>query len=230
MMDLSSRAELDEVMDDPALDVAVYRRCLADLAAVNRVTFTHGATLRWLDEATRELLPGARFSVLDVAYGQGDLLRAIWHWAGKRGFRVALSGIDLNPRSREAARAAGDFGIDYQTGDVFAYMPKAPDFIVTSQFTHHLADAQIIELLRWMEANAVRGWHIADLHRSAFAYYGFPLLARLMGWHEIVRKDGAASIARSFRRADWERLLASAGIPARISWRLGFRYSVSQLK
>ena len=33
-----------------------------------------------------------------------------------------------------------------------------------------------------------------------------------MGWHRIVREDGRLSIARGFRRADWERLIAESGI------------------
>ena len=233
-MDLSARADLPEEMDAPDLDEAIYRRCLTDLAAVNRLTLTHGATLRWLTRATRGLKPGAEISVLDVAYGHGDLLRAIADWADKRGFQARLSGIDLNPRRAGAARAAtrpGASAIDYRTGDVFTYAPDPhPDFIVTSQFTHHLADTQIVQLLGWLEENARRGWHIADLHRHAFAYYGYPVLARLMGWHRIVRRDGTISIARSFTRREWERLLAEAGLTAELRWHFLFRFSVSRLK
>jgi len=230
-MDFSARVDMPEVMDAPELDAAIYQRCLRDLAAVNRVTFTHRATLAWLGRATRGLAPGAGFSVLDLAYGQGDLLRAIAGWALKRGFKARLSGVDLNPRSKLAAEAATPegAGITYYTGDVFGFLPaQPPDFIVTSQFTHHLTEPQIIRLLRWMDATALRGWHIADLHRHRFAYHGFPLLARLLRWHEIVRKDGAASIARSFTRRDWEEMLKAAGVNAEVTWRLPFRYCVSK--
>ena len=103
-MDLSVRAELPELMDAPDLDEATYQRCLHDLAAVNRVTFTHRPTLRWLAHVTRELAPGATLSVLDVAYGQGDLLRAIAHWAEKRGFRSAI--IRGRPQSAQRHRGA----------------------------------------------------------------------------------------------------------------------------
>ncbi len=232
MMDFSARAVLTEAMDAPELDEAVYRRCLADLAAVNRVTFTHRPTLRWLDRATRGLPGGSQISVLDVGYGQGDLLRAIAAWAQRRGLRAELSGIDLNPRSAEAARQADpEQKIDYRTGDVFtAVLPRQPDFIVTSQFTHHLTEAGILRLLGWMEAQARCGWHIADLHRHKAAYHLFPLLARMMRWHRIVRRDGQISIARAFTRRDWEALLAAAGIEAGISWHLLFRYNVSRLK
>jgi hypothetical protein len=232
-MDLRRRSELTELMDAPDLDEASYRRCLHDLASVNRVTFTHRATLRWLARATRDWPAGAVLSVLEVAYGQGDLLRAIARWAERRGFLAHLSGIDLNPRSALAALAVTppEWGIDYCTGDVFEFLPgSAPDFIVTSQFAHHLTGDEIVRLLSWMEAWSVRGWHITDLHRHAIAYYGFPLLARLMGWHPIVRTDGRISIARAFIRRDWERLLAQAGVAAKISWHMPFRFTVSRLK
>ena len=232
MMDFSVRAVLDEAMDEPGLDEAVYRRCLADLAQVNRVTFTHRPTLSWLERATKSWPPGSRIAVLDVAYGQGDLLRAIAAWAARRGFVAELSGIDMNPRAAMAAQAAAaDQKIDYRTGDVFeAVLPQRPDFIVTSQFTHHLADADILRLMAWMDAQAQRGWHIADLHRHKAAYHLYPLLARLMRWHPIVRLDGQISIARSFTRGDWERLLAAANLSAEIRWHLLFRYAVSRLK
>jgi 2-polyprenyl-3-methyl-5-hydroxy-6-metoxy-1,4-benzoquinol methylase len=231
-MDFSVRSRLPEVMDDPGLESTTYQRCLADLAALNRLTLTHRPVLRWLAKATRRLPPGAGFSVLDVACGHGDLLRAIAAWAARRGLDAALSGIDLNPRSAIAARAVTPAGmqIDYLTGDVFDYAPaQKPDFIVTSQFTHHLDDAEIVRLLQWFEKNAGLGWYITDLHRHAIAYYGFPLLTVLAGWHPIVRHDGMVSIARSFRKADWQNLLSQAGTPAEISWQLPFRHGVSRL-
>jgi SAM-dependent methyltransferase len=232
-MDFSARSRLPELMDEPGLDSATYQRCLADLAALNRLTLTHRPVLRWLAKAVRRLPPGAAFSVLDVAYGQGDLLRAIAAWAERRGLNAVLSGIDLNPRSAIAAVAATPAGmrIDYRTGDVFDYAPPhKPDFIVSSQVTHHLDDAEIVRLLRWFEENAARGWYITDLHRHPLAYYGFPLLSVLAGWHRIVRQDGRVSIARSFRKSEWRDLLSRAGTPAKTSWHLPFRHGVARLK
>jgi len=230
---LAERSTEAELMDNAGLSAAEYARCLRDLATVNRVTLTHGSTLRWLGRATRALPAGATVSVLDVACGGGDLLRAIRRWADRRGLHARLEGIDLNPRSTVVARAAtpADAAIVFRTGDVFAYRPDpAPDFIVTSQFAHHLAETELIRLLAWLEAHAARGWYIADLHRHGFAHWGFPLLGRIAGWHPIVRHDGQVSIARSFRRTDWERLLAASGLTAEIRWHLPFRLCVGRLK
>jgi 2-polyprenyl-3-methyl-5-hydroxy-6-metoxy-1,4-benzoquinol methylase len=232
-MSLAARSTLPELMDSDTLDEATYRRCLSDLATINRVTFTHRATLRWLARAMKHIPAAQEIAILDVAYGQGDLLRAIANWAKRRGRAVRLSGVDLNPRSAIAARAQTppDAPISYHAGDVFAYTPDFPvDFIVTSQFTHHLPDQDIVTLLKWLEATAGRGWFITDLHRHALAYYGFPWLARAFRWHRIVRYDGTVSIARAFTAADWRRLLAEAGITAQVTWKLPFRHAISRLK
>ena len=232
-MDLSRRSTAAELMDGADVSDAEYARCLHDLAAVNRVTLTHRPTLRWLARATDGLPHGAAIAILDVACGEGDLLRAIRRWADGRGLAVRLAGIDLNPRSAVAARAATTPGmaISYRTGDVFDYAPDpAPDFVVSSQFTHHLSDADVVRFLHWLERHAMRGWFIADLERHAVPYYGFRVLAWLFGWHRIVRLDGTVSIARSFRPAEWRRLLEEAGLAAEVGWQLPFRICVGRLK
>jgi hypothetical protein len=76
-MDLSTRSTLLEELGGENVDIATYQRCLAELDLIYRVTFTHRPTLRWLARATRSLPIGATFSVLDVGYGHGALLRAI---------------------------------------------------------------------------------------------------------------------------------------------------------
>ena len=232
-MDLSVRSDLPEEMDAPTTDAQTYALCLRDLAAVNRVTMTHRPVLQWLRDATQALSKRQAVTILDIACGHGDLLRAIAKWAAKNAIAVRLFGLDLNPRSAEVAAAATPAAMDitYLTGDVFAFSPShMPDLIVTSQFTHHLTDEEVVHLLRWMERTASHGWFIADLHRHALAYYGFPLLARAAGWHRIVRQDGQISIARSFRRAEWAMLLDRAGVSAEIKWSLPFRYCVGAIK
>lgn len=230
MIDLSERSSEREWMETEPVDAAEFARCLGDLATVNRLTLAHGSTLRWL---ARAVGPAKVFSVLDVGSGEGDMLRAIWRWAARQGKQVALEGIDLDPSSALAAekRTPADMAISYRTGDVFAYQPeRRPNFIISSLVAHHMTDEQIVAFLRWMEATATRGWFVNDLHRSGFAYHGFKALATVARWHRFVRHDGPLSIARAFRREDWERLLADAGLAADIRWEMPFRYCVGRVK
>src|SRR5690606_22879653 len=95
---------------------ALYDRVLADLARVNRWTFAAAPTLSFLARATRGM---NGFRLLDVGFGQGDMLRRIAVWARCRGLDAELVGVDLNPRSAAAASAAtpDGFSISYRTGD-----------------------------------------------------------------------------------------------------------------
>ena len=218
-------------MDAPDLDPAVYEKVLHDLARVNRWTFTAWPTIAFLNRAIGD---ARHFSLLDVGFGDGDILRAIARWARRRGISAQLVGVDLNEKSLAAARHAtpSDLRIDYRAGD-YLDQPEPFDFIISSQVTHHMTDAQLMTFLRHMEAKARRGWLICDLHRHGFAYWGFPLLARLLFVHRIVREDGRLSIARSFRPAEWRALLAEAGIPAeavRIVRRFPFRLCVERVR
>lgn len=209
MRALTQRVRDEEQMDDPSLDPSVYDEVLKGLGRVNAWTFAARPTLSFLARATRGR---AGFSLLDVGSGEGGMLRVIAKWARKRGLDARLTGVDLNPKSEGVARAMtpGDMPIDYRTGD-YGDLGRF-DFVVSSLVAHHMTDGQLRDFLRWMESNAERGWFVNDLHRHGLAYFGFPLLATMLGVHRIVRQDGRLSIARSFRPGDWKAILAEAGI------------------
>jgi SAM-dependent methyltransferase len=229
MSKLAARIRVDEQMDDPGLAPATYDRVLKDLATVNAVTLAARPTLNFLARGTKGM---TAVRLLDVGFGHGDMLRRIARWARKRRLAADLIGVDLNPRSAVAARAATpiEWPIEYRTGD-YHDVAGPLDFIVSSLVAHHMTDEQLDEFLRFMEARAARGWIVNDLHRLAFPYATFPLLARLLGAHRIVREDGKVSIGRSFRPAEWEAILAKAGIKgARVVRRFPFRLCVERLR
>lgn len=234
MRSFAQRSPETEMMDADGISAADFAACLHDLATVNTVTLARPPTLRWLAESTATMNPGDSFTLVDVGYGEGDMLRAIHRWAAAKGLRPRLIGVDLNPLSEPAARAATDpaLGIDYRTGNVFDFDPAEPvDFIVSSLVTHHLSDREVGRFLMWMEAKAIRGWFVNDLHRHWFAFYGFTALASVMRWHRFVRHDGPVSVARSFIPDEWERALGTAGITgATVSKVFPFRLCVERLK
>lgn len=229
-MTLAVRARREEQMDDPALDPAVYRRVLGDLARVNRWTLAARPTLGFLHRALR----GSRsLRLLDVGFGQGDMLRRIARWASRRGIAAELIGIDLNANSAAAAHAATPSGapIEYLTGDYRA-LDGSFDCVISSLVAHHMSDAELRDFIRFMEERSRRGWLINDLHRHRAAQLGYPLLARLLGVHRIVREDGTLSIARSFRPAEWRAILSDAGVAqgaAKVVRRFPYRLCVERL-
>src|SRR6202047_2413994 len=227
-MDLSRRSEMPEIMDDADISVLDYAQALRDLATVNRITRTHAPVLAWLRRATRDWPEGRAVSVLDVASGQGDLLRAIHSWATRRGLMPMLSGIDLNPRSAIEAVAATPTGpgIAWKTGDVFDQAPEPkPDFVVSSQFAHHLTDDQVVAFLLWLEQQPTRLVHRRPaLPHAAILRLSPPLPRRGLASHRAPGRHGLdrprlphpgmASAARP-RGAECQHLLASAVPPLR---------------
>lgn len=209
MISLAERTIAEEQMDAPNLAPEIYAEVLRDLERVNQSTLAARATFNFLHNALKQK---DEFSLLDVGYGGGGMLRAIEKWAKKRDIRPKLIGIDLNPKSQAAAQAQtpSDREIDYRTGDYAACEPC--DFIISSLVAHHMTHDQLVNFLRFMEAHAKQGWLINDLHRHRLAYFGYPILARLMGWHPIVRSDGQLSVARSYRPNEWPPLLEEAGV------------------
>jgi len=213
----ASPRDLPELMDGDCT-YEDFRACLRSLEQINLWLLGYRPTLAWL----KRLPPAFRnhglrhpVHIVDVGCGGGDLLRQIARWALHRNITVQLTGIDLNPY---AARAAAEstpkkLGIAWITGNALEYRPEKPvDIVVSSLMTHHLEDAEIVALLRWMEATAQVGWFINDLERSERSSRLFGWVERIAGWHRFVRHDGPVSFRRAFREDDWIRLLTAAAI------------------
>jgi 2-polyprenyl-3-methyl-5-hydroxy-6-metoxy-1,4-benzoquinol methylase len=245
---LEQRAIAEELMDAEDLPPDTYAAVLHDLAQVNTLTMARRPTLRFLGQVQQRLArrqvdavmaTGAKprvapvhLKILDVGFGDGDMLRAIHRWAAKRHVKVELVGIDLNPNSVAAAQSAtpADMPIEYRAGDYTNLAGEGWDVIISSLVAHHMTHAQLVAFLRFMDAEAKAGWFINDLHRHGFAYNGYPLLATLMRWHPIVRHDGRLSIARSYRPAEWPPILEEAYITgSRVERHFPFRLCISKI-
>ena len=227
-MTLATRAIAEELMDADDLSAGTYADVVSDLARVNVVTMAARPTLAFLRRTCRV---GGRYRVLDVGYGDGDMLRRIARWGERRGIAFELVGIDLNPRSAAAARARTPdaMAIDWRTGDYADLAGEPWDIILSSLVAHHMIHDQLVAFLRFMQRHARVGWLVNDLHRHGFAYRGWPLLAALFRWHPIVRHDGHLSIARSYRPDEWPPILAEAGVTdARIHRVFPFRLCVER--
>jgi 2-polyprenyl-3-methyl-5-hydroxy-6-metoxy-1,4-benzoquinol methylase len=231
---LETRAIAEEMMDDPNLSPEIYANVMHDLAKVNTLTLARRPTLAFLDRV-QAIHQGRRshLKILDVGFGDGDMLRSIARWARKNAINVELVGVDLNPRSAPAAQAATPAGlaISWQTGDYADLAGQGWDLIISSLVAHHMTRAQLLAFLRFMQSEARCGWFINDLHRHSISWLGYPILATLMRWHPIVRHDGRLSIARSYRPNEWPPILAEADISgAQIARYFPFRLCVAAIR
>ena len=200
----------EEEMDAAELAPARYARVLADLSRINALTLAARPTLGFLDRVRARGIGDRPWRILDVGFGSGDMLARIARWGDRRGVALDLVGVDLNPKSAPVAEARLGERARLVTGDYRDLAGQGWDIILSSLVTHHMSAAERTTFLRFMEAESARGWLINDLHRQRLPFAGYPLLATLALVDPIVRRDGQLSVGRSFRRAEWQAMLADA--------------------
>lgn len=200
----------EEEMDAAELPPDRYAKVLADLSRINALTLAPRPTLGFLDRVRARGMGKRPWRILDVGFGAGDMLARIARWGERRGVALDLAGVDLNPKSEAVARARLGARARLVTGDYRDLAGQGWDIILSSLVSHHMTPAQRTEFLRFMEAEAARGWLVNDLHRQRLPFAGYPLLAALAFVDPIVRRDGQLSVGRSFRRAEWAAMLAEA--------------------
>lgn len=216
-LDFSRRADLREVtelMDGPC-SFEELRGCLRDLSRVNRLTLAYRPVMAFMERVLTLGKAGRPLRIVDVGSGFGDTLRTIERWAAERRVAVELVGLDLNGDAVRAAREATPAAsrVRFVLGDVFSVgEAQDADLVICSLVMHHLPEEEIVRLLGWMERTARVGWFVCDLHRMPMPYRLFSALMRGPWWHRFIRVDGMASIRRSFRAEDWERICRAAGM------------------
>ncbi len=212
-LDFGRRAELSELMDQ-SCGRDEMRACLRDLARVNRWFLGYRPVLDWLNRINGQV-PKEPLRILDVGCGFGDALRRVELWARKRRIAVELTGIDMNADTVAIASEASprESAIEWRAADVFTYeMVRPAHVIVSSLFTHHLRNEEVVRFVGWMEEHAELGWFINDLARAPVPYHLFGWFAKAAGLHPFVQHDGPVSFRRSFVREDWRRLCLEAGL------------------
>ena len=190
------------------------RETLRDLARVNRWFLGYRPVLEWLRRISRGRT-NEPLRILDVGCGYGDGLRRIERWAREFGVAVDLTGLDLNPDTVAIAAEATlpDSAIHWVADDVFEHRMREPaHLIVSSLFTHHLPDGEVVRFVQWMETYAELGWFVNDLSRAPVPYHLFRWFSKAAGLHPYVQHDGPVSFLRAFVAEDWRRLCAAAGL------------------
>lgn len=229
------RSNEEEWMGMQTVSFEEFQQSLSDLETINHWTLAYCPTLQWLREKISKVAATHTISIMDIGSGGGDMLRKLWQtFKGQHDFD--LQGIDLHPWSKISALklTAQNMPVRFETADIFTFTPeRRVDFIISSLFTHHLSDAEIIRFLQWMETHAEQGWFINDLHRHPIPYFFIKYAVRLLRYTHLVQHDAPISVMRAFTRKDWQRLLAEAHIPMNgvvIRWYMPFRYGIAHNK
>jgi ubiquinone/menaquinone biosynthesis C-methylase UbiE len=142
-------------------------------------------------------------TVLDVAAGAADIPRDL----ARRYPNLTCIAFDLS----EWMLRLGD-GVPRIRGDVrwFPFRDRSVDYVIATHFFHHLADDQIVAVLREFDRVARRGIIVNDLHRNRRALFWIKLLT--LGANRYVKYDGPQSVRKAFTAAELEALARRAGL------------------
>ena len=191
-----------------------YDRFLKEIGFINRFIGDFralGKTL--LCEIERQNLN--EFSVLDVGAGSGEILREIAKSARRKKRETKLFGLELNARSAEAILEESKNFAEIKSVQANAlclpFDDQTFDYAISSLFTHHLTDEQIIKTLQEMKRVVRRKIFVIDLHRHKGAYFSYKLFCAVFQISPLVREDGSLSILRSFKPNELEVLAQKAG-------------------
>lgn len=209
-----------------------YERCIGELQLVNNWMGD-----RWSLESTLlndvEKNKLQRFSVLDVGAGSGELLRIIADWAKRKSKGCWSVGVELNERSSKAIAEKSSGGIYAVRGNALAlpFPDNSFDYVISSLFTHHLTNDDIVQTLKEMTRVARRRIFVIDLHRHPVAYFLYTTVGRIVLHTRLVREDGALSILRGFKPGELQELASLARLPNfRVDRHFPFRIVLSASK
>lgn len=223
MRTFAQRSAETEYLDRNDIPFSDIRQNLQELNRINHYLGGHAITISGI----KALLPShtGPLHIVEMGCGGGDNLWAIHCFLKKKGINARLTGIDLK---KECVRFAGSRypEIEFACSDFRDMVfDVQPDIVFNSLFCHHFSEAELVRMLQWMELNSRLGFFINDLHRHPLAYYSIRVLTALFSQSYLVKHDAPLSVARGFRKVEWENLFRQAGLsPAEINWKWAFRH------
>ena len=170
----------------------------------------------------------ARFSLLDVGAGSGDIPARIATRIRKKRIAARLVAIETEPVTvAVAAEKTRDYPeISLVQGDAMALPFRAAsfDFVLASQLLHHFSEDNVVTLLRTWSKVARRAIIVSDLVRHPLAYYGIRAITRLFTRNVMTLTDAPLSVWRAFTMAEWRELFRRADVGQfEIFWVFPFR-------
>lgn len=226
MPDFSKRSLQKELLDGSGVPFEDIKKNMAELNTINSLLGGHRITVKGF----RQLLQNEKdISVCEIGCGGGDNLFAIYRWCKKHNIKVQLTGIDINSNCLEFAR---EKSVSHNTSFICSdykdvVFEKKPDIIFSALFCHHFTDDHLVDILKWMKANAGKGFFINDLHRHPVAYFSIKMLTKFLSGSYLVKNDAPLSVLRGFKKQEWKNMINLAGLnPANISWQWAFRHLI----
>lgn len=226
---LKQRAEKPEYMDDFSTGGEELREALQHLRRINRIFGATRPTLFGVKHLWSEAGKPAQFSILDIGSGSGDVNRLILKWADENNIRLRVVLSDLSDEACAEARLLyeDEPRIQVNQSDLFKLPERCVDMVTATQFVHHFSSEDLPKVLRHMLHASRIGIVIHDIHRHWIPWLAVKVVTHLISRNRYIRHDGALSVAKGFRAAEWKKL-KETGVVSNLSyfWRPLFRYVV----
>lgn len=201
MPDFSRRLDVAEAMDAPDCDAAMLMRTVAQFRGINRLVSRYRTLLRRHVLADMQKDPARAYHLVDLGAGACDIAVWLLRRARRLGLRLRVTALDADPRVAAWARewTAGEAGLTVVCAGAAEFPRFAPvDYVFANHFLHHLDDHAVRGILRQVQATAVRGFVLADIHRGWGAYLGVTVLNGLFFRRSFAYADGRLSVRRAF--------------------------------
>lgn len=211
---LERRSDEPELMDSGTPSAEELSDALEFLSASNSFLGGWAVMRERLEVWSRAWDKRKIVTMLDVGTGAADIPLRILNWGRQRRFNIKITGIDIDERILELARARteGEESLWLMQGSLreFAEQGGRFDYVLGSLFLHHLPPAELEESLKLCDGLAEKGLLFSDLRRCAAAYAGVRALTCLAG--RVSRCDGPLSVRRAFLPEELESAAHRAGL------------------
>lgn len=217
-----------EIMDNLSMEGEQLRTALDKIAAINRRLGGNKATIDGIATILKTSRMGEPISVIDLGCGSGDMLRAIADYGRRNKRSFLLTGIDANEFTVNYARklSAGYPEIEYRCADILdeESLKGRYDIAIATLFMHHFSNDEVVQICSRLLQKVGTGIVINDLHRCRTAYYLFRFISLFLT-NPMVRKDGAISVLRGFKRKELNDISKQLeNTASRIRWKWAFRF------
>lgn len=220
---------MPEIMDDFSIEGDTLINTLNKIARINQFLGGNKLTIGSVKDLIKNIPLEQEICIIDLGCGNGDMLRALAHYAAESHHNFRLIGIDANPFTISYATESSIHypTIKYYSEDVFDAKFKnfKYDIALCTLTLHHFDEDEIITIMQILERQSTIGIVINDLHRNAIAYRLFQMLCFVFRLNKMAKKDGLTSILKGFKKAeliDYSKKLNLNKYT--IAWKWAFRY------
>lgn len=226
-MNLSKRLYTKELLDGDDIPFADIKRNMQELNTINTLLGGHKITV---DGLLQLIGYKKEMTICEIGCGGGDNLAAISKALSSKQVAHKCIGIDIKQECIDFAKQnpSNNYLSEWLVSDYRKVsFDQKPDIIFSSLFCHHFTEFELQQQLQWMQANSGIGFFINDLHRHILAYYSIKLLTTLFSRSYLVKNDAPLSVARGFKKEEWQSILSGSGISNySIKWKWAFRYLI----